>query len=88
MYNKRILHLIKITMNIFELLNIRPTSDFATVKKAYLVLVMKLHPDKTAGLPSVKRKEYEEQLKIISGVYDTVNTEGKFMLFWDIADAQ
>ena len=63
--------------NIFGLLGIEQTEDFAIVKRAYLKLALKLHPDKNLNQSSEDVKKY----KILNSEWNKLNTKEKFQQY-------
>ena len=55
----------------FKVLQVSPTKNINTIKKAYKKLVKKYHPDYNIG-----NKEYENKIKLINQAYnDLKNTK-------------
>ncbi len=63
--------------NVFEILEIEPTSDFKTVKKAYAKKALQLHPDKfSTAEESILRKK-NVQFQELANAYEQVNDPKK-----------
>src|SRR5512147_2592931 len=58
--------------DLYEILGVAETSSQDEIRKAYLKLARKYHPDKTGG-----DKEAENQLKEINAAYDVLKNEEK-----------
>ena len=58
--------------DLYEMLGVERTASQEQIRKAYLKLAHKYHPDKTGG-----DKEAEEKLKKINGAYDILKNPEK-----------
>ncbi len=65
-------------MNYYEILGVSPDATYEEIRKAYLRLAMKYHPDKA---PPGKRKEYEEKFKKINEAYEVLSDPSKRKLY-------
>ncbi|VVC35121.1 DnaJ domain [Cinara cedri] len=62
------------TENLYKVLKTDPKSTAKEVRKAYLELALKYHPDK---VPEKERKFATEKFKVITQVYSIINDEEK-----------
>ena len=59
-------------MNLYETLNIKPDSSIKEIRKAYLSLAKKYHPDKIRSDNTAMIKGAEEKFREVQKAYETL----------------
>lgn len=62
----------------YAILNVKPSDDVETIKKAYRELATKYHPDKVVNLGPEIQQLAEEKFKAINEAYQTIRKERGF----------
>ena len=65
-------------INIWEILEIEPTTDIKTIKKAYIVLSKKYHPEDDIEQFSLIKRAYDEAIKLARKNKDTNQSNNLF----------
>ena len=77
-------HQQSIRVDIFDLLNIEPTSDYNLVKKAFRIQVRQRHPDKAPKDTSQEELDFiTEQYQEFNDNWELVNDEEKFTEYFN-----
>ena len=72
--------------NVFNILRIEKTDDFRKVKRAFIALALKHHPDKHAEADDTTKRENKEAFQRVSNAYSLVDNPQKLEQYCERLD--